>query len=167
METTPDAGFNIQHHAPHCMDAPHTHAHLEVNLIRGARMRYATPGGDVWIEPGHVTLFWAQFEHQSTQVIGHGDIINLNLPLEHLPELNLPASFLGPLFSGQMLRVPVTEYDYALFDQWHRDLTERPDRATPQVLEEIGVRLRRMAMDGLTNEAIRCRHRRIFSAWSG
>ena len=146
--TDPDPGFNIQQHQPHCMAAPHTHPHLEVNLIRGARMRYDTPAGEVWIEPNTITLFWAQFEHQSTQVDGKGEIINLNLPLEHLSELHLPASFLSRLFQGAMIQVPVMPYDFQLFRQWYQDLKERPERAGTQVLEEIAVRLRRMAMDG-------------------
>ena len=150
METTPADGFSIQHHAPHCMDAPHTHPHLEVNLIRGARMRYDTPQGEVWIEPNTITLFWAQFEHQSTQVDGQGDIINLNLPLENLSELHLPAGFLSQLFSGAMIQVPITGFDHQLFSQWHQDLQQRPDRAASQVMEEIAVRLRRMAMDGFS-----------------
>ena len=29
--------------------------HLEVNLIRGARMRYDTPAGEIWIEPNTIT----------------------------------------------------------------------------------------------------------------
>ena len=150
METTPPAGFSIQHHAPHCMDAAHTHAHLEVNLIRGARMLYETPHGGVWVEPDHITLFWAQFEHQTTQVIGSGEIINLNLPLENLSELNLPADLLSQLFQGQMIQVPITGYDYYQFSQWHADLKQRPERAAPQVLEEIATRIRRMAMDGFS-----------------
>ena len=148
MQTTPDPGFNVQRHTPHCMDAPHTHAHLEVNLIQGARMRYATPQGDVWVEPGEITLFWAQFEHQSTQVVGAGEIINLNLPLENFSELHLPATFLSALFSGEMIKVPATAFDHALFTQWVEDLADRPLQTEAQVLEEIGVRLRRMALDG-------------------
>lgn len=150
METTPERGFSIQHHKPHCMDAPHTHPHLEVNLISGARMRYDTPQGEVWIEPNTITLFWAQFEHQSTQVDGAGEIINLNLPLENFSELNLPAGFLSQLFSGAMIQVPVTPFDRALFLQWHHDLQNRAERAGSQVMEEIAVRLRRMAMDGFS-----------------
>lgn len=150
METTPNAGFSIQHHAPHCMEQAHTHPHLEVNLIRGARMLYETPHGEVWVEPDHITLFWAQFEHQTTQVVGNGEIINLNLPLEQLSELNMPSDLLSRLFQGQMIRVPITHYDYLQFMQWHTDLINRPERAAPQVLEEIATRIRRMSMDGFS-----------------
>ena len=47
-----------------------------------------------------------------------------------------------------MIQVPVMPYDFQLFRQWYQDLKERPERAGTQVLEEIAVRLRRMAMDG-------------------
>ncbi len=155
LEHDPLPGFSVQRHTPVVMAHSHTHAHLEVNFITGARMRYRTPQGDVWVEPNQITLFWAQFDHQAVTVEGDGDIVNINLPLDTLSELQLPVEFLARLFRGDILFAQDrASFDRPLFRQWHVDWTSGVEWRQQQTIQEVGLRIRRMAMAHIQSQGL-------------
>ncbi|QGG81133.1 helix-turn-helix domain-containing protein [Litorivicinus lipolyticus] len=155
LDYAPGPGFSVQRHTPVVMDRSHTHAHLEVNFLTGARMLYQTPQGEVWVEPNQITLFWAQFDHQAVIVEGQGEIININLPLDSLSQLQLPIEFLARLFRGDILFAKdQASFDRPLFRHWHADWTSAVQWRQQQTVQEVGLRIRRMAMAHIQSQGL-------------
>lgn len=99
----------------HEMTTPHTHDHVEINVVTHGRLSYLFGGERITIEPGEVALFWAAIPHQ---IIADTDVETrvcwVHLPLRDVLAWRLCDQDIGDILRGQPVRVAG--------DATHRDL---------------------------------------------
>ena len=137
---------------PEIMARAHWHSQIELNLLSAGEMTYLINGRLVRLPERHVGVFWAATPHQVIDATGDASIVVIYLPLLDFLRLPLPDDFRRSIMAGSFLvgwqpdradgRV-----DGDVFERWHCNLAEGDPRYRSLVLEEVLVRLKRMALE--------------------
>lgn len=133
---------------PEIMARAHWHSRIELNLLAQGEMTYLINGRLVRLPEQHVGVFWAATPHQVIDATPRGRIAVVYLPLLDFLRLSLPEDFRrfimrgSFLISGQPDRI-----DGAMFERWHRNLAGSDPHYRGLVLEEVLLRLKRMALE--------------------
>jgi len=133
---------------PVVMDTAHWHSQVEINHLTGCEMTYLINGRLVRLEAGHIGAFWGATPHQVVDVRGHGEIVVLYVPLREFLRLALPDAFRHTVMRGGFLVSRTSaEVDAAQFPRWHAELERDDETLRRMVLQEVCLRLQRMAIE--------------------
>jgi AraC family transcriptional regulator, melibiose operon regulatory protein len=145
--------FGMRIFKPKLMDRPHWHGHVELNLIRNARMIYRVDGKHITVEPDQLLLFWAGVPHQLVAIELLNDIepelFNIYLPLDiflfmlHIPDLQVA------LLTGGMVQFPTELCNADQLHRWYRDYRTNDAERLDLVKMELNALLRRISLDPL------------------
>ncbi len=144
-----DPWIYVQHHGVYLMPEAHWHSHVELNLLEEASVTYVSAGRRVSVPEGRLALFWAPIPHQVVEAEGKGRIHCVYVSLQEFMRWNLPVRFRHEIMHGGFL--VATERDDAdllALPRWYQDARTGDPRRVRQALDEIQVRLRRMALTG-------------------
>ncbi len=144
-----DPWLHVQHHTPLPMPESHWHNHLEINYLQSCSMTYLCGANELSVPPCQILLFWASIPHRVTEVRGAGTITCINLPLQEFWRWHLPTRFRHELMHGGFLMgLDRDASDGDAFERWRRDCESGNPRFRRQALDEIHLRIRRMALTG-------------------
>lgn len=140
-------GFRI--HSPDVMPHSHWHGHIEVNFLFNCEAEYLMNGRKIYLPQGRMILFWASIPHQMTASVGDGYMVNIYIPLQAFQQWKFPSEFIAALLRGDVLVAEQCHAaDVALTQLWDKDLAQKNDALTAQVVSEIRGRIRRMSVEG-------------------
>lgn len=145
--------FGMRIFKPALMDRPHRHGHVEVNLIRNARMIYVVDGQRVVVAPEQLLLFWAGITHQLVAVEQTGsaepELCNIYVPLDtflfmpHIPDLQVA------LLTGGMVQFPRELCTPDMLRRWYVDYRSGNLERLDVVKMELNALFRRISLDPL------------------
>lgn len=137
---------------PHRMDHPHWHRHVELNFLAGCSMTYRCGEHQLRVPAGHIALFWAAIPHQVVATHGDGELTCLYLSLAEFMRWKLPVRFSHEVMHGNFLVATGEDPgDGAAFSRWLDDYQRGEPQLQRQALDEIQIRLRRLALTGWRN----------------
>ena len=115
-------------------------------------MTYLINGRLVRLPAWHLGVFWAATPHQvidaTAEGRAEGRIVVVYLPLLDFLRLPLPDDFRQSIMAGSFLVTGRPDrLDREAFERWQRDLALQDQRYHSLVLEEVLVRLKRMALE--------------------
>jgi AraC family transcriptional regulator, melibiose operon regulatory protein len=136
---------------PTAMPHVHTHAEIEMNLLRRGWMTYLIGGRFRTVHTDEATVFWAGVPHRLTEVGEGTEFVHVTVPLPWLLQLDLPRALWKALLDGEFLTGDLDDadeiaFDRLLFQRWTRDLA--PDASATRrstAFLEVEARLRRFA----------------------
>lgn len=144
--------FLIERHVPEMFDSPyHHHTSVEVNFLQDCEMEYSFSGQIIRLRPKRITLFWGAAPHRVNKVEGKGLITNLYLSLGQFIRWGLPSTMVEAILAGSVIESDsATLADVALFDRLFAEQSKNGDPWRRVHLDEIELRLRRLALEGWT-----------------
>jgi AraC family transcriptional regulator, melibiose operon regulatory protein len=135
---------------PVSMDRPHSHGHVEANLICNARMTYVVDGQRVIVEPNQLVLFWAGIPHQLISIEKTADddpeLMNIYLPLDtflfmhHIPDLQVA------LLTGGMVQFSHELCTPEQVKRWYGDYRANDPERLDVVKMELNALFRRVSI---------------------
>ena len=147
--------FGMRIFRPEVMVNPHTHGHIEVNLLRHARMHYVVDGEPVTIEPDVPVAFWAAVPHQLVAVEPVGEATpelgNIYLPLDaflfmaHIHKLQVA------LLTGAMVALPPECLPFAQVQRWFSDYRTGDAARADLVKMELNSLFRRVSLGPMSS----------------
>jgi AraC-like DNA-binding protein len=141
--------FFSQRHRPVPMRIARWHTQVELNYLEQGDMTYLMNGRLVQLTAGRLGVFWGAGPHQVIEAHGHSGLTVIYLPLGDFLRLPLGTEFRQLVMGGSFLRASHSyPVDRGLFSRWHRDLERKDQTWTELVRDEVGARLRRMAISG-------------------
>lgn len=144
-----DPWLYMQRHQLAPMTATHWHSHIEINYLSDCSLTYASGGRAVRVPPRRIVVFWAAVPHQVTEVEDIGLITCVYVPLQEFTRWNLPVRYSHEvLHGGFLLSEEESHFDQLCFDRWLQDSQNEDLSYCRQALDEIELRLRRMALAG-------------------
>jgi AraC-like DNA-binding protein len=112
-------------------------------------MIYASGEERIAVPQSRIMLFWAAIAHRVTEVHGSGKIICVNVSLQEFCHWNLPTGFRHQVMHGGfVVTLGKDESDRVAFKRWRQDCEKEEPRFRRQALDEIQLRIRRMALTG-------------------
>ncbi len=144
-----DSWLHVQYHAPLPMAESHWHNHIEINYLHTCSMVYECGSQRIVAPQGRIVVFWASIPHRVSEVHGNGRLTCLNVPLQEFWRWRLPTRFRHEVMHGGFLvTLDRDDSDRATFARWRADFDRREPAFRRQILDEIHLRLRRMALTG-------------------
>nr|MDQ2695686.1 helix-turn-helix domain-containing protein [Pseudomonadota bacterium] len=125
----------------------------EINYLADCAVTYISGGYRIRVPPRRVALFWAPIPHQVVEVEaqdqGEGQINCVYVSLQEFLRWSLPVRFQHEVMHGGFL-VSLREdpIDPLLFDRWWTEHHQDDVHMRRQLLDEVELRLRRMALSG-------------------
>lgn len=139
----------VQRHPPLRMAETHWHSHIEINYLADCAMVYVSNGRRVCLPSHRIMLFWASIPHQVIEIYGDGLLTCLYVSLQEFMSWRLPVRFCHEVMHGGfLLDSEQGTADGAAFDRWLWDYQRRDEGYQRQALDEVQLRLRRMALSG-------------------
>lgn len=139
----------VEREPPRRMTDTHWHSHIEINYLVDCAMTYTSGNQEVYVPARRIALFWASVPHQVTEVEGSGQLTCVYLPLEEFMRWGLPVRFCHEVMHGDFLMsLEDDPADRVTFDRWLQDYRRQDETFRRQALDEIHLRLRRMALAG-------------------
>jgi AraC family transcriptional regulator, melibiose operon regulatory protein len=145
--------FGMRIFKPSLMKEPHRHGHVELNLIRNARMIYMIDGQQFSVEPDRLVLFWAGIPHQLTAIEqlpgAEPELCNMYIPLDtflfmpHIPDLQVA------LLNGGLAQAQKDLCNFAQVKSWYTDYRANHPERLDIVKMELNAVLRRMCLEPL------------------
>jgi len=130
------------------MSRAHRHQDLEVNFLLAGEMQYLIGGAFVSLPRQRFCVLWGAMPHQSVSGTAGRKMIWATLPLAQVMLWNLPGEFLRQLLGHGISIDPLPhDGDVSMLHQWQRDLESGNAARRQLVIDEIGVRLQRMAVN--------------------
>ena len=144
-----DPWLFFQRHHPLAMAEAHWHSHVEINYLSDCVITYVSAGHRIRVPAHRIALFWAPIPHQVVAVEGEGQINCIYLSLQEFFRWNLPVRFRHEIMHGGFL-VSLGEdiIDPLLFERWREEHQTDDANLRRHILDEIELRLRRMALSG-------------------
>ena len=137
---------------PAVMDAAHWHGHVEINLLRGARMTYEMDGTTVEIPEGRLIVFWAGVPHRLTSIAPSRTepptLCNLYVPLDQFLTLPHLAPLQVALLGGGLAALPETLHHPDQMERWFADYRSGDTERLGAMRMEFNALLRRGLIDG-------------------
>ena len=147
--TGEDPWLHIQHHTPEPMSESHWHNHIEINYLPTCSMVYISGDERIAVPRSRIMLFWAAIPHRVTEVHGAGKITCVNVSLQEFCHWNLPTRFRHQVMHGGfVVTLGNDDGDRAAFKRWRQDCRSEAPGFRRQALDEIQLRIRRMALAG-------------------
>ena len=144
-----DPWLFLQRHRLEPMDDMHWHSHIEINYLIDCSMIYTSAGHQIEVPERRIAVFWAAIPHQVTEVTGDGQIICVYVPVQEFMRWNMPIRFSHEVLHGGFLLNPSqNNNDLIAFERWWDDCQQQNADFRRQALDEIQMRLRRMALSG-------------------
>lgn len=143
-----DPWLHVQRHRPLPL-AAHWHSHVEINYLVDCSLTYVSVGQRIHLPAERIALFWAAIPHQVAEVSGPGEIYCIYVSLQEFMSWKLPAHFNHQVMHGNFLAsLEEDPGDLIAVNRWWEDWRQTDPRFRRQALEEIQLRLRRMALTG-------------------
>lgn len=142
-------GLTAWHGRPPLMGRAHRHNEVELNFVDGGAVTYLFSGRQVTVSAGRLAVFWAAVPHQMVGADDGAMLWWLTLPLARVLAWRLPDHLTHRLLHGYPVvdvGVGRASADYALFSQWHDDLSCDSAECRQIVILEVEARLRRLAL---------------------
>ena len=144
-----DPWLFIQRHRPAPMPDTHWHSHIEINYLIDTAITYQSGGCQINVAPRKIAVFWAAIPHQVTVVESTGEIICAYVPLQEFMRWNLPIRFSHEVMHGGfLLGIAEDATDAPTFERWWQDWQSEDPSFRRLALDEIQLRLRRLALTG-------------------
>ena len=144
-----DPWLYVESHPLTPMPDIHWHSHIELNYLVSCSMTYVSGGAQIHVPPRRIVLLWASIPHQVTEVRGDGEITCAYVALQEFTRWNLPVRFRHDVMHGGFLiSLQEDDADALAFERWRNDCQQEHSGFQRQALEEIQLRLRRMALEG-------------------
>jgi len=131
------------------MKRPDRHDEIEINLLKQGALNYLLGGRQVTIKAGQLAIFWAAVPHQVIGSVDQTDYFVATIPLAWFLQCRFPEPFAQAVLQGHVLldtKANPARHDYALFDQWVKDVQDPNPVRRRLVLLEIEARLLRFAL---------------------
>lgn len=145
--------FGIRRFRPVTMESPHWHGHIELNLCRGAAMRYDFNNAPVQVPEGEVVCFWAGVPHRLVTVSPGRDadplLCNIYLPVDSFLLMRFIARLQVALLAGAIVRIPPALIDAAILDRWYADYRSGDFERCEIVRMELNAVFRRLLIEPL------------------
>ena len=144
-----DPWLFFHRHRPTVMVEAHWHSHVEINYLAGCAMTYVSAGQRIRVPAERIALFWAPIPHQVVEVEGEGQINCMYVSLQEFMRWTLPVRLRHEtMHGGFLVSLEGDQVDSALFVRWWEDHRKDDPALRRQILDELELRLRRMALSG-------------------
>jgi len=144
-----DRHFQLEQHIAHRMAAPHWHEHIEINLLLSGTMTYLFNGRSAAVAAGQLVLFWAAIPHQTIAVSAGAPLVCVYLPLADFLALPLQRQTRRAVLQGDLLSATEPDpLDTLMAGRWVREWETADSVRRQLVIDEVKLRVRRLALDG-------------------
>jgi AraC-like DNA-binding protein len=145
--------FGMRQFRPVLMETPHWHGHIELNLTRGATLRYDFNGTEVLVPPGLGACFWAGVPHQLVEAPRTGEglplLCNIYLPVDSFLLMPFIGRLQVALLAGAIVAMPPELLTAATVDRWYADYRTGDFERVEVVKMELNAAFRRLLLDPL------------------
>lgn len=151
--------FGFRRLAPKVMAQSHWHGHIEINYLFNCSADYLINGKKISVPEGRMLLFWASFPHRMFATSGHGELVNVYVPLQAFLTWKLPNDFVNNLLHGEVIvSNSLYQCDEQITRIWEKDIARNDYTLTVQVINEIRSRIHRMAIEDYSTFDLANRH---------
>jgi AraC family transcriptional regulator, melibiose operon regulatory protein len=148
--------FNVESHVAGTMEAAHWHDHVELNLLLEGHMTYLFQGRREVVEEGRLALFWAAIPHRAIEVAPNSKLVCVYFPFQEFTALPVQPTTKRAVMRGSFLAVAeIDPTDNAIFQRWVREWPVADSARQRLLVDEVCLRVRRMALDPLRTVAQR------------
>lgn len=141
--------IEVELRPPHAMPGYHWHGQVEVNIPFSGEVVYTMNGQTFTLTAGHIGLFWAAVPHQLTHIGDCQRMGIINIPIHLFLSWPLSREFLTQVTHGGVLQsssaMLISEFELA---RWVRESQMEDPGRQQLVVDEIGLMLRRIGLDG-------------------
>jgi AraC-like DNA-binding protein len=145
--------FGMRQFRPVIMETAHWHGHIELNLTRGAALRYDFNGREVIVPTGEGACFWAGVPHQLVEVPREGEarplLSNIYLPLDSFLLMPFIGRLQVALLAGAIVAVPGDLVPAPAVDRWYVDYRSGSFEHVEVVKMELNAMYRRLLLEPL------------------
>jgi AraC-like DNA-binding protein len=144
--------FGIRWFDPQLMATEHFHGHIEMNWLTAGSMDYVIDGRPATVPANRLVMFWAGIPHRTIRVnrgpAGDGRQCNIYLPLDTFLHMTNLGKLTDTMMGGGIIALGEDTIGTDTLNRWYNDY-RRGDAERGDILKsEIGLMLRRAAMDG-------------------
>lgn len=146
--SAPSHSFFIERHVASAMSAAHWHDHVELNVLLDGRMTYLFNGGQVQVEAGQLSLFWAAIPHQVIMVTSETPVICIYLPLVDFLGLPLAQPSRQTVMQGAFVKETIAGLTTSLAaSRWLEEWETGGELRRQLVCDEVKLAVRRLILD--------------------
>ncbi|WP_182549974.1 helix-turn-helix domain-containing protein [Phyllobacterium myrsinacearum] len=145
--------FLIERHTADTMATAHWHDHIELNLLLDGQMTYLFNGRQEQVQAGRLVLFWAAIPHQTIAVSANAPLVCIYIPLVDFLTLPIDKDARQAIMQGGFLAEGHwVAGDAEALPRWETEWRLGSTARQRLILDEIGIRIRRLILDNLEVE---------------
>ncbi len=132
-----------------CMQGPHMHSQIELNLVLEGEMSYWFDGRRITVGSGRLILFWGMIPHQVIDRIEPTRFVCLYVPMSVFLGLPTMSRLREAIFRGAVVEaLGIKAWDRDIFLRWREELLSGDEQLEQIVREELSARVRRLDREG-------------------
>ncbi len=132
-----------------CMQGPHMHSQVELNLVLEGEMSYWFDGRLITVGSGRLALFWGMIPHQVIDRTEPTRFVCLYVPMSVFLGLPTMSRLREAIFRGAVVEaLDIKAWDRDVFLRWREELLSGDEQLEQIVREELSARVRRLDREG-------------------